>query len=60
MFKNMIMFFMDCESAVSLLRVQTDSRTKTGKQESVFNSFCSYQWTESMYEVQSYTVNGST
>ena len=29
MFKNMIMFFMDCESAVSLLRVQTDSRTKT-------------------------------
>ena len=28
MFKNMIMFFMDCESAVSLLHVQTDSKTK--------------------------------
>lgn len=59
MFKNMIMFYMD----VSQLCLYTMCRPIPGprlKQESVFNSFCSYGSGQRMYEVQSYALNGST
>lgn len=60
MFKNTIIFFMDCGSAVSLLHVQTDSRTKTEAGISIQYFLFLWQWTESMYEAQSYALNGST